>query len=102
MQEKGQKCKNSDTNLYTKKQAVIACLSIFLLKFLISNVLFPYKECTYTFNKDGSASRVSNAWGTKTEFPKDTFVYNGKETPLEMVNEFNSYSNYKNKLDLQA
>lgn len=60
------------------------------------------EECTYTFNKDGSASRVSNAWGTKTEFPKDTFIYNGKETPLEMVNEFNSYSNYKNKLDLQA
>ena len=44
MQEKGQKCKNPDVNLYTKKQAIIACLSIFLLKFLISNVLFPYKR----------------------------------------------------------
>ena len=42
MQEKGQKCKNSPTHLYTKKQAVIACLSRFLLNFLISNVLFPY------------------------------------------------------------
>ena len=42
MQEKGQKCKKSDVNLYTKKQAVIACLSGFLLNFLISNVLFPY------------------------------------------------------------
>ena len=60
------------------------------------------EECTYTFNKDGSATCVSNAWGTKTEFPKDTFIYNGKETPLDMVNEFNSYKNYKNKLDLQA
>ena len=60
------------------------------------------EECTYTFNKDGSASRVSNAWGTKTEFPKDTFIYNGKETPLEMVNEFNSYQDYKNKLNVLA
>lgn len=60
------------------------------------------EECTYTFNKDGSASCVSNAWGTKTELPKDTFIYNGKETPLDLVNEFNSYKNYKNKLDLQA
>ena len=34
--------KKSDPHLYTKKQAVIACLSNFLLKFLISNVLFPY------------------------------------------------------------
>ena len=42
MQEKGQKCKNSDANLYTKKQAIIACLSNFLLNFLVSNVLFPY------------------------------------------------------------
>ena len=60
------------------------------------------EECTYTFNKDGSASRVSNAWGTKTEFPKDTFIYDGKETPLEMVNEFNSYQDYKNKLNVLA
>ena len=29
VQEKGQKCKNSDANLYTKKQAVIVCLSSF-------------------------------------------------------------------------
>ena len=42
MQEKGQMCKNSDANLYTKKQAIIACLSNFLLYLLISNVLFPY------------------------------------------------------------
>ena len=60
------------------------------------------EECTYTFNKDGSASCVSNAWGTKTEFPKDTFIYNGKETPLEMVNEFNSYQNYKKQLNVLA
>ena len=37
-------CKNSDANLYTKKQAIIACLSNFLLNFLISNVLFPYRS----------------------------------------------------------
>ena len=60
------------------------------------------EECTYTFNKDGSASCISNAWGTKTEFPKDTFVYNGKETPVEMVNEFNSYRDYKNQLNVLA
>lgn len=60
------------------------------------------EECTYTFNKDGSANRVSNAFGTKTEFPKGTFIYNGKETPLEMVNEFNSYQDYKNKLNVLA
>ena len=61
------------------------------------------EECTYTFNKDGSASCVSNAWGTKTaEFPKDTFIYDGKETPVEMVNEFNSYRDYKNQLNVIA
>lgn len=60
------------------------------------------EECTYTFNKDGSASCVSHAWGTKTEFPKDTFIYNGKETPVEMVNEFNSYRDYKNQLNVMA
>lgn len=60
------------------------------------------EECTYTFNKDGSASCISNAWGTKTEFPKDTFVYNGKETPVEMVNEFHSYRDYKNQLNVIA
>ena len=60
------------------------------------------EECTYTFNKDGSASCVSNAWGTKTEFPKDTFIYEGKETPVEMVNAFNSYQNYKNQLNVLA
>ncbi len=60
------------------------------------------EECTYTFNKDGSANCVSNAWGTKTEFPKDTFIYNGNETPVEMVNEFNSYREYKNQLNVLA
>ena len=60
------------------------------------------EECTYTFNKDGSASCVSNAWGTKTEFPKDTFIYKENETPAEMVNEFNSYKNYKNQLNVLA
>ena len=60
------------------------------------------EECTYTFNKDGSASCVSNAWGTKTEFPKDTFIYEGKVTPVEMVNAFNSYRDYKNQLNVIA
>ena len=60
MQEKGQKCKNSDANLYTKKQPVLGCvfeifylfpiqksqtgITKFLLNFLISNVLFPYNH----------------------------------------------------------
>ena len=43
------------------------------------------EECTYTFNKDGSASCVLNAWGRKTEFPKDTFIYNGKEISAEQL-----------------
>lgn len=53
------------------------------------------EECTYTFNKDGSASRVSNAWGTKTSLPKDTFVDDGKEiTPEKLVKEYNDYYAY--------
>lgn len=53
------------------------------------------EECTYTFNKDGSASCVSLAWGTKTELPKDTFVNDGKEISAEqLVSEYNKYYNY--------
>ncbi len=53
------------------------------------------EECTYTFNKDGSASCVSNAWGTKTEFPKDTFVDDGKKVSAEdLVNEYKNYYAY--------
>lgn len=53
------------------------------------------EECTYTFNNDGSASCVSNAWGTKTELPKDTFVNDGKEISAEqLVNEYKEYYNY--------
>ncbi len=60
------------------------------------------EECTYTFNPDGSASCVSNAWGTKTEFPKGTFVNDGKPvSPEEMVNLYKSYQNSK-KLDVNA
>ena len=66
MQEKGQKCKNSDANLYTKKQAVIACLSRFLLKSLISNVLFPYTSPTYAaaFVIGGNTNGLAD-WKTK-------------------------------------
>ena len=50
------------------------------------------EECTYSFNKDGSASCVSNAWGTKTELPKDTFVDDGKKVSAEdLVNEYKNY-----------
>lgn len=53
------------------------------------------EECTYTFNKDGSASRVSNAWGTKTSLPKDTFIDDGKEISAEkLVKEYNDYYAY--------
>ena len=53
------------------------------------------EECTYTFNKDGSASCVSNAWGTKTELPKDTFVDDGKEISAEeLVKEYKEYYAY--------
>lgn len=53
------------------------------------------EECTYTFNKDGSASCVSNAWGTKTELPKDTFVDDGKPVSAEaLVNEYKKYYDY--------
>ena len=63
------------------------------------------EECTYTFNKDGSASCVSNAWGTKTELPKDTFVDDGKEvSPEQLVKEFNDYYAYckKNNIKIMA
>ena len=46
------------------------------------------EEKTYEFFKDGSASSVSNAWGTKTELPPGTFsdvMFN-----LKTVNELNS------------
>lgn|SRR5574344_2306975 len=60
------------------------------------------EECTYTFNKDGSASCVSNAWGTKTELPKGTLKKDASTaSPEEMVNLFKSYQKDK-KLDVQA
>lgn len=53
------------------------------------------EECTYTFNKDGNASCVSNAWGTKTELPKDTFIYDNKKVSAEEItNEYKKYYNY--------
>lgn len=53
------------------------------------------EECTYTFNKDGSVSCVSNAWGTKTELPKDTFIYDNKKVSAEeIINEYKKYYNY--------
>lgn len=56
------------------------------------------EECRYTINKDGSATCVSNAWGTKTELPKDTFFNDGKEhSAEEMVALFNDYYKAQNK-----
>jgi hypothetical protein len=52
------------------------------------------EECTYTFNKDGSASCVSHAWGTKTELPKGSFIDNGKAAPEKMVEDYKAYYNY--------
>ena len=56
------------------------------------------EECIYTFKADGSASSVSSAWGTKTEYPAGTFSNLIKNLPKElkmdpqlarqMVNEF--------------
>lgn len=63
------------------------------------------EECTYVFNKDGSASCVSNAWGTKTELPKDTFVDDGKEvSPEKLVEDYKKYYDYckKNNIKLMA
>ncbi len=63
------------------------------------------EECSYTFNKDGSASCVSDAWGTKTELPKGTFKDDGKEISAEkLVQEYKDYYNYckKNNIKLMA
>lgn len=63
------------------------------------------EECSYTFNKDGSASCVSDAWGTKTELPKGTFIDDGKEISAEkLVQEYKDYYNYckKNNIKLMA
>lgn len=61
------------------------------------------EECTYTFNKDGSASCVSNAWGTKTEFPKNTFIDDGKEVSAEkLVQEYKDYYAYCKKNNLKV
>lgn len=63
------------------------------------------EECTYVFNKDGSASCVSNAWGGKTELPKDTFVYGRKEVSAEdIISQYwkNIKKNQKNNLNVLA
>ena len=70
MQEKGQKCKKSDANLYTKKQAVIACLSRFLLNFLISNVLFPYIELHPAFDTLFRLSQANEHQNSTIELAK--------------------------------
>ena len=59
------------------------------------------EEVLYTFNKDGSASSISPAWGTKTSAPKGTFNFKEGTPLIEMVNSYNSYQQ-KNKLDLKV
>lgn len=63
------------------------------------------EECTYVFNKDGSASCTSEAWGAKTELPKDTFTYGRKEVSAEdMIRQYeeNIKKNQKNNLNVLA
>lgn len=60
------------------------------------------EECTYTFNKDGSATCVSHAWGTKKEVPGNTLIYKGNESPEQMVSEFNSYLREQRRLNVVA
>lgn len=61
------------------------------------------EERTYTFNKDGSASCVSHAWGTKTQYPQGTFIYDEKkDSPALMVQEYDSYNKYKQQLNYMA
>ena len=70
MKEKGQKCKKSGAHLYTKKQAVSACLSKFLLNFLISKVLFPY-------NQNSTIDLAETQAGIKKEPTKEALNLNG-------------------------
>ena len=69
-------CKNSPTHLYTKKQAIIACLSIFLLNFLISNVLFPY-SCSKKLNQNSTIELAETQAGIKKEPTKEALNLNG-------------------------